>query len=126
MDDLEQEQLYELEGIAALEQLSLVQDQMEQSHQIQTLEEEAQQIQEQAAEDSAPTELNDIEDDFTPQLLDSILNHMKRMQRIDNKGQSTETTGPEPSLNSKKLRKRIDRKWAYGRPTQKLPVISFS
>ena len=32
----EQEQLYEMEGIVALEQLSLVQDQMEQSNQRQT------------------------------------------------------------------------------------------
>ena len=37
MDGLEQEHLYELEGIAALEQLPLVQDQIKQSHERQTL-----------------------------------------------------------------------------------------
>ena len=36
MDQLEQEQLNGLEGIAALEQLSVAQDEMEQSHQIET------------------------------------------------------------------------------------------
>ena len=48
----EQEQSYELEGIAALEQLFLLQDQMEQTYQLQTtqpFEEEKRQIKEQAS-----------------------------------------------------------------------------
>jgi hypothetical protein len=68
---------------------------MEPSYQIQTLqglEEDAQHIQEPAAENWTPTELDDIESDLTPRTLYSILHHMEQMQRIDDMGQSTETT----------------------------------
>ena len=85
-DHLEQGQLYELEGIAALEQLSLVQDQMEQSCQLQTsqaFEDEIRPIQRQASENSVQTQGHRIENNLTPQSLDSILYHMEQMQQID-------------------------------------------
>ena len=97
MQGSEREQLYELEGVAALERLSSVQDQMEQSSQlqaVQALDEEEQQLRERAGEASTQTEHNDIEDHSTTQSLDSIIYHMYGMQPIDDIEKPTETNLP--------------------------------
>ena len=62
-DHLEQGESNNLEGIAALEQLLLVHDQMDQSHQLQTLqalEGEKQQIQGQSSENSVHTQVYQV------------------------------------------------------------------
>ena len=78
----EQEQLYAFDGIAALEQLFLVQDRTEQSYQRQTLqalEGETQQIHNQSSENSIHPQVHHIENDLTPQSLDSIVHQMEQM-----------------------------------------------
>ena len=100
MDGLAQEQLYELEGIAALEQLPLVQDQMQQSYEIQTSqasEEEAPLMQDPSTADSVTKDLNEIEAHLTPQSFDSILYHMEGMQQMHDMHKSDDTTEPNPN-----------------------------
>ena len=92
-DRWDQEQLYELEGIAALEQLALIQDEMNQSQHIHAL--EASQIenekrQKQTAEEWDQAQLHAIENHSTSRSFDSILDHIEQMQEIDEMERSQE------------------------------------
>ncbi|CAF1614184.1 unnamed protein product [Didymodactylos carnosus] len=83
MDQLEQEQLNGLEGIAALEQLSVVQDEMKQSHPIQTsqaLGEDEANPRGQTSNGWVRMQPNDPDNHLTPQSLDSTLYHMDKMR----------------------------------------------
>ena len=90
----EPEQLYELEGIAALEKLSLVQDQIERSYPLQTLQklaEEKQHTEGPPSENSVHTQAHHIEIDSTSQSLDSKLYHLEQVQQLDDMQQSSKT-----------------------------------
>jgi hypothetical protein len=81
MDIWEQEQLDALEDIAALEQLSVAQDEMEQSSHIKTppsLEGEQHNTQAQTPNSSVQTKLEDSNNTFTHQSLDSKLDHLEK------------------------------------------------
>ena len=83
MEQWEQEQLNQLEGIAALEQLSVVQDEMEQSHPIQTsqaLGEDEANPRGQTSNGWVRMQPNDPDNHLTPQSLDSTLYHMDKMR----------------------------------------------
>ncbi|CAF4608868.1 unnamed protein product [Didymodactylos carnosus] len=92
-DRWEQEQLYELEGIAALEQLALVQEEVEQSQQIHALElseTENEKERKRRAEEWDQTQIHAIENNSTSHSFDSILDHMEQTQQIDEMERSQE------------------------------------
>ena len=92
-DRWEQEQLYGLEGIAALEQLALVQEEVEQSQQIHALElSESENAKEQRrrTEEWEQTQLHAIENNTTSQSFDPILDHIEQTQQIDEMERSHE------------------------------------
>ena len=92
-DRWEQEQLYELEGIAALEQLALLQDELKQSQQIHALEvseTENEKEQKRRAEGWDQIQIHAIESNSTSQSFDSILDHIEQTQQIDEMERSQE------------------------------------
>ena len=95
MDQWEQEQLNQLQSIAALEQLFLAQDGLVKSHQIQTLqalEEDEQTLQEQEPPQSVQTQHDDLAIDLSPQSLSSIVYHLEQMQYTDQIHDASDTT----------------------------------
>ncbi|CAF1035360.1 unnamed protein product [Didymodactylos carnosus] len=79
-DRWEEEQLYELKSVAALEQLALVQDKVEQSqriHELEASEEEQQRMEQQIAAEWDQERLRQIEGISTSQSFDSILDYLE-------------------------------------------------
>ena len=82
----EHEEVQELEGIAALEQLALVQDDMEQLQQVNELErsdEEELRQQDQREEVWNQEQLNDLESTSTQRSFSSTLDPLEQMRQID-------------------------------------------
>ena len=95
MDGLEQEQSYELEGIAALEQLPLEQDRMKPPYQcpsFQVLQGNTEQLQGPASESSVDTQVDQIVNDTTPRSLSSISCPTEQIHQIYGMDHSSEAT----------------------------------
>jgi hypothetical protein len=85
-DRWEQEQLYELEGITALQQLALIQEEIDQSQQIharEAFQTEKENRQKQRAKEWDQTNLHAIENNLTSRSFDSILDHIEQTKQID-------------------------------------------
>ena len=92
-DRWEQEQLYELEGIAALEQLALVKDEVEQSqriHELEASEEEQQLMEPHRAAEWDQERLRQIEGISTSKSFDSILDYLEHIKQISDLERSQE------------------------------------